>query len=232
MEEPIWLDQDIWFPKPDHAMTNPNGLLAAGGDLSTERLLFAYANGIFPWYEECQPILWWSPNPRCIIIPDELHISRSMRKHLNKREYTVRIDTQFEQVISHCASPRGYSDKTWITDAMIQAYTQLHNQGHCHCFEVFHGNKLVGGLYGIAIGPCFFGESMFSLATNASKVAFIYLVKQLECWGFSLIDCQLENDHLLTMGCKSIPRSTFLSILDEEIKKPPPGNTWKLTWQW
>ncbi|PID43488.1 MAG: leucyl/phenylalanyl-tRNA--protein transferase [Proteobacteria bacterium] len=232
MEELIWLDQDIWFPRPECAMEEPNGLLAAGGDLSIPRLLFAYANGIFPWFERGQPVLWWSPDPRCIIIPDELHISRSMRKHLNKRQYKVRIDSQFEQVISHCAAPRRYSSETWITSSMMQAYIKLHQEGHCHSFEVFHEDRLVGGLYGIAIGPCFFGESMFSLATNASKVAFVHLVKQLECWGFSLIDCQLENEHLLTMGCKTIPRNLFLSILKNEVKKPPPENTWELTWEW
>lgn len=227
-----WLMKDSPFPPPTQALDDPNGLLAAGGDLSTNRLLSAYRQGIFPWFNDDQPILWWSPSPRCVIKPTELHISRSLNKFLNKGRFTVTVDTAFAQVINQCSSTRSAKGGTWITDDMIDAYIDLHTLGYAHSFEVWDNDQLVGGLYGIALGRCFFGESMFSIATNASKTAFVYLCKQLEQWHYQLIDCQVENDHLFTLGATTISRTKFLSILKENVNEPDRVGVWQLDWQW
>lgn len=226
MNELIWLDEELWFPHPKQALTDPDGLLAVGGDLSPERIVLAYSKGIFPWFEEGQPILWWSPSYRCLIDLNHLHVSRSLKKHLRRQQYEVKVDCQFEQVIQHCAGRRSYSNGTWITPRMIAAYSQLHKAGVAHSIEVYSGDLLVGGLYGLALGRCFFGESMFSTQTNASKTAFVHLVRALTDWGYRLIDCQLENPHLMSLGCYTVPRKQFLSILEQEAANKLPHPVW------
>jgi len=205
------------FPPIEHALDDPSGLLAAGGDLSPKRLVDAYRKGIFPWFDKDQPILWWSPSPRAVLFPQQLHISRSLHKALRQGNYTVTLDSDFEEVIRACAEPRSYSDGTWITEDMIEAYIRLHELGYAHSVEVRANGLLVGGVYGIALGKVFFGESMFSRQTNASKIAFVHLVKQLQAWGFRLIDCQVENPHLVSLGSTNIDRSEFKSILESQI---------------
>ena len=194
MTAPYWLnplDRED-FPDVSLALRDPDGLLAIGGDLSIERLLAAYRRGIFPWYSDDQPILWWSPDPRSIIRPKNLVISKSLNKTLKKKTFKVSFDQAFVDVIVQCAQPRQKESGTWITDEMTQAYIRLHNAGHAHSVECWQENKLVGGLYGIAIGKVFFGESMFSLVSDTSKVAFVYLIKQLQNWGYEMIDCQVQ----------------------------------------
>lgn len=222
MHEPIWLrPDDLNFPSPNHALTEPNGLLAVGGDLSLERLLAAYKLGIFPWYETGQPILWWSPDPRMVLFPDELHISKSLNKVLNKKAFNVTADQDFPAVISACANQRSKNrEGTWITDEMQQAYINLHESGWAHSIEVWQENELVGGLYGIAIGGVFFGESMFATQDNASKVAFVHLVKSLQKRGIKLIDCQVSSEHLTSLGAREIKRSEFMYYLSENINTP------------
>ncbi|MCP5206696.1 MAG: leucyl/phenylalanyl-tRNA--protein transferase [Hahellaceae bacterium] len=230
MTKIAWLDDQLWFPDLSEALQDPDGLLAAGGDLSSERLALAYYSGIFPWYSDGQPILWWSPGTRCIIDQAHLHISASMRKLIRKERYQITRDRAFEQVIRSCAAPRSYADSTWITEDMIQAYTELHRRGIAHSFEVWDqqaGEKLVGGLYGVAIGSCFFGESMFSTAPNTSKLAFIHMVEQLTTWNFKLIDCQLENPHLMSMGAYGICKQRFLTILKSARVIPPSELAWR-----
>ncbi|WP_026180300.1 leucyl/phenylalanyl-tRNA--protein transferase [Hahella ganghwensis] len=217
MTELAWLDREIMFPHPSTALEDPNGLLCMGGDLSPERLLRAYRMGIFPWFSDDQPILWWSPDPRCTLEFNNLHISRSMRRTFNSQRFQFSFDTSFESVIQACAEPRSYCSDTWITHDMQLAYIYLARLGFAHCIEVWEGENLVGGLYGIAMGRCFFGESMFSRQTNASKAAFIVLAKHLEAWGYSLFDCQVPNPHLLSLGATSTPRDKFLTILAENI---------------
>jgi len=227
-----WLDPDqLWFPPAENALEDPDGLLALGGDLSTERLLLAYRNGIFPWYSDEQPILWWSPDPRCVLFPEEIHVSRSLRRPLNQRRFYVTADQAFSRIIRLCATTR--AEGTWITDDMIRAYTELHRLGIAHSIEIWNRDgQLAGGMYGLAMGRCFFGESMFSLETNASKVLMVYLANQLRLWDYRLMDCQVENRHLLSMGARSIPRSEFLSILRANIDQPPNQKNWQFTWEW
>jgi len=209
-----WLTADsIEFPPASRAMQSPNGLLAAGGDLSPARLLNAYRHGIFPWYSEGQPLLWWCPDPRTVLAPDELHISRSMQKFMRQTGFTVTRDQAFSQVMTACAAPRRDAHGTWITPAMQAAYCELHKLGHAHSVEVWDGTELVGGLYGLALGKAFFGESMFSIRTNASKLAFISLAQHLQRCEFKLIDCQMPTDHLFSLGAKSLPRAVFLQEL-------------------
>ncbi|MEE2730872.1 MAG: leucyl/phenylalanyl-tRNA--protein transferase [Pseudomonadota bacterium] len=225
------------FPPIEHALDDPNGLLAAGGDLSPERLIDAYSKGIFPWFDKDQPILWWSPSPRAVLFPDQLHVSRSLRKTLRKGTYQVTMDTAFTRVIRACSEPRQYSDGTWITEDMMAAYTRLHELGFAHSVEAWRGNDLVGGLYGIALGRMYFGESMFSRATDASKVAFVHLVGQLKAWGFELIDCQVENPHLVSLGSTNVDRATFKELLHNHVPavaelarmEPRP---WSLDWKY
>ena len=216
-----WLKRDsLTFPPLANAMREPNGLLAAGGDLSADRLVQAYRHGCFPWFSEGQPILWWSPDPRTVLFPDELHVSRSLGKVLRQQRYTVTYDRDFQAVIQACAAPRACADGTWITDDMQNAYIELHERVHDHSVEVLENDELVGGLYGLAMGQLFFGESMFSRADNASKVGFATLVKQLQAWGFVLIDCQMPTRHLESLGARSIPRVQFADYLHNHLDQP------------
>ncbi|WP_052417576.1 leucyl/phenylalanyl-tRNA--protein transferase [Cellvibrio mixtus] len=216
-----WLDPyDYQFPALECALDEPNGLLAVGGDLSPERILAAYHRGIFPWFNPDDPILWWSPSPRTVIYPHQLHLSRSLRKLLRKEIYRVTFDNCFEDVMRACAQPRSYADGTWISEDIIAGYTELHRRGFAHSVEVWQENQLVGGLYGIALGKVFFGESMFSRADNASKFGFAHLVRQLCEWNFELIDCQVANDHLFSLGAIEIPREEFQKILVNFVREP------------
>ncbi len=216
-QQPVWLDnnpENIDFPHPDLALTEPDGLLAVGGDLSPQRIINAYMNGIFPWYSDGQPILWWSPNPRAVLFPDKLHVSRSLKKVISKNIYRTTLDQAFEQVIENCAqTPRKDQEGTWITDEIAQAYIRLHQLGIAHSAECWLEDKLVGGLYGIALGRIFFGESMFSHRSNASKVAFVHLLDELKKADYALIDCQVTTEHLLSLGAEEIPRNQFLNLV-------------------
>lgn len=218
-----WLDRNsVSFPALETALRDPNGLLAAGGDLSSARLLAAYRHGCFPWYADGQPLLWWSPDPRTVLLPENLHISRSLRKVLRQDQFTVTFDRNFAEVIHNCAAPRHDDDGTWITSAMQAAYLELHQQGHAHCAEVWQNDSLVGGLYGIAMGQLFFGESMFSRVSNASKVGFVALVSALKQAGFVLIDCQMPTEHLMSLGAHNIPRQDFANYLERYVNIPSP----------
>ncbi|MBD8602682.1 MULTISPECIES: leucyl/phenylalanyl-tRNA--protein transferase [unclassified Pseudomonas] len=222
-----WLKRnELVFPPLSKAMREPNGLLAAGGDLSPERLVQAYRHGCFPWFEDGQPILWWSPDPRTVLMPAELHVSRSLRKVLRQQRFTVTFDQDFSAVIAACAGPRDYTDGTWITSDMQRAYLTLHEQGHAHSVEVWDGETLVGGLYGLAMGQLFFGESMFSRTDNASKVGFVTLVEHLQQAGFVLIDCQMPTEHLHSLGARSIARDQFAGYLSQYLDQPNSA-----TWQ-
>jgi leucyl/phenylalanyl-tRNA--protein transferase len=212
------------FPDPRLALTEPDGLLAAGGDLSAERLITAYRQGIFPWYNEGQPILWWSPDPRLVLFFKQLHISRSLHKRLYRGTYRVTLDQDFLGVIQACASLRQANEGTWITSEMKVAYLRLHQMGIAHSVETWKDKELVGGLYGLSIGRIFFGESMFSRCSDASKVAFVYLCRQLQRWGFPLIDCQTQSDHLQRLGAQTISRSEFLHWLQKLCNSSPPNN--------
>jgi len=213
-----WLQRDsLEFPPLSKALREPNGLLAAGGDLRPERLIQAYRHGCFPWFQDGQPILWWSPDPRTVLLPDELHISRSLAKVLRQGHYRVTFDLAFTDVIRACAAPRSYAAETWITSPMQDAYIELHNRGVAHSVEVWRDNQLVGGLYGLAMGRLFFGESMFSRADNASKVGFVSLVERLKSAGFVLIDCQMQTEHLLSLGARTISRTEFAQHLNHHL---------------
>lgn len=216
-----WLNPDSHeFPDPVNALDEPDGLLALGGDLSPERILAAYQHGIFPWFNPGDPILWWSPNPRTVVFPEQLHISKSLRKTLRKGIYRVTFDNCFRDVMNACAGPRHYADGTWISDEIIEGYCALHKRGFAHSVEVWREEELVGGLYGMALGRVFFGESMFSRADNASKVGFAHLVRQLLAWDFQLIDCQVANDHLFSLGAIEIPREEFQQMLVKFAHEP------------
>ena len=215
MTELRWLNpHNLDFPPVNLALTNPNGLLAVGGDLDPDRLIAAYRQGIFPWYEEGQPLLWWSPDPRTVLPPCSVHLSRSMRKFLRKTDLVVTFDQCFPDVIQACAAPRDYTDETWITPAMQQAYTELHRRGLAHSVEVWEGDELVGGLYGVGLGAAFFGESMFSRRSNASKTAFMALASRLQQQGCELIDCQMPTDLLNSLGAQPLPRAEFISTVE------------------
>ncbi|WP_028238868.1 leucyl/phenylalanyl-tRNA--protein transferase [Stutzerimonas azotifigens] len=216
-----WLNRDdLRFPPLEAALREPNGLLAAGGDLSPERLVAAYRHGCFPWYQDGQPLLWWSPDPRTVLYPAELHVSRSLRKRIRQKVFEVTLDRAFERVIAACSAPRRYADGTWITDAMQQAYIELHRRGVAHSVEVWHDEQLVGGLYGLAMGRLFFGESMFSTEADASKVGFVTLVERLRDWGFELIDCQMPTRHLASFGARPIARKVFAEALARYLDEP------------
>lgn len=228
-----WLDpHDVTFPPLNSALDEPNGLLAAGGDLSAARLIEAYRHGIFPWYEDPQPILWWSPNPRCVLLPGTLHVSKSLRKTLRSGRFHVTCDTVFADVVRACAAPRHYSHETWINPAMLQAYTNLHRLGVAHSIEVWQRSRLVGGLYGVALGKVFFGESMFSHASDASKFALVHLAGQLQAWGYELIDCQVTNDHLLSLGAIEIPRTEFEERLRGAVDATGQVSLWAISWEY
>ena len=211
------------FPDPNRALDEPDGLLAAGGNLNTATLLSAYYQGIFPWYSEGDPILWWSPQTRCVIEPSSLHISKSLKKSLRQQSFRVTFNHAFQAVIEAC-SRKDTDEDSWIDQEMIDAYSELHYQGHAHSVEVWRDNELIGGAYGVAMGAVFCGESMFSHAANSSKIALAYLCKQLIKLDFKLLDCQLETEHLLTMGAQLLPRSEFLSQLHSLRDR-------KITWQ-
>ncbi len=227
-----WIDPDrLWFPPAEQALEDPDGLLALGGDLSPDRLVLAYRQGIFPWYSDDQPILWWSPNPRCVLFPDEIHVSRSLRRTLNQQRFRITADQAFPEIIRVCAESR--QEGTWITEEMVEAYSRLHQKGIVHSIEAWNRNdQLVGGMYGLALGRCFFGESMFSLETNASKALMVHLAGQLGAWGYTVIDCQVESGHLLRMGARCIPRAEFLSILEASVDRPPIQQDWNFQWRW
>ncbi len=215
------------FPDTEEALVDPDGLLAAGGDLSPERLLEAYRRGIFPWFSDSQPILWWAPDPRSVLFPERLKISRSLAKTLRRKPFHVTFDTAFTDVMRGCAAPRRGEPGTWITDTMLSAYTNLHQVGYAHSIECWSAGRLVGGLYGVAIGCVFFGESMFSTATDASKVALANLVDRLRPWGYRLIDCQIHNPHLESLGAERIPRSEFNALIHEYCARTPQAEAWQ-----
>jgi leucyl/phenylalanyl-tRNA--protein transferase len=202
------------FPPVENALSEPNGLLAIGGDLTSHRLLEAYSKGIFPWFNEDQPILWWSPDPRMVLFPHQLKISRSLRKAVKKTHYKICTDCNFTQVMLACAAPREGQSGTWIHPQMIAAYTALHEMGLAHCVETWIDGELAGGLYGVALGKVFFGESMFSRVQDASKIALVHLVKQLQFWQFGLIDCQVKTHHLVSLGAQEISRAEFSQKLN------------------
>jgi len=226
MHQIPWLNHELWFPPLEQALEEPAGLLAAGGDLSPERLLHAYQHGIFPWYEGEQPILWWSPSPRTLIYPDKIHISRSLRKTLRQRRYHVSCNQDFAAVIQICADKR--AEGTWITEEMIQAYMQLHQLGHAHSIEVWacdaDNKTLIGGLYGVSIGRIFFGESMFSLRRDTSKIALCYLAKQLSLWDFVAIDGQMSSAHLSSLGAEEVSMFEWKKLLQATNSPAPNWN--------
>ena len=221
-----WLTKDVTlFPPPESA--NEEGILAIGGDLSPERLLVAYSEGIFPWFNPNDPILWWSPDPRFVLFPNELKVAKSMRPYFNRQKFEVSFDRDFPQVMRECQQPRlSQWGGTWITESMLEAYTRLHKLGFAHSVEVWQDGELVGGLYGVSLGKVFFGESMFAKASNASKFGFISLVKKLEERGFWLIDCQQQTEHLASLGARAISRAAFLEILKRNKQEETLRGDW------
>ena len=232
MDSPVrlhWLDPrnpQQPFPPAHLAMRDPNGLLAIGGDLSPQRLLRAYGQGIFPWYNPDEPILWWCPDPRAVLYPERLHVSRSLQRTLRRSDYAVTLDQAFDAVVDACARPRARSRGTWLGDDMRQAYRQLHQLGHAHSVEVWRDGALAGGLYGIALGQVFFGESMFSHINDGSKIALYWLCQQLRAWQFALIDCQVSSDHLIRLGAQSVARDDFLRVLAQAVREGPAPGGW------
>lgn len=225
----VWLrpgDTTESFPPIELALTEPDGLLAAGGDLATARLLQAYRHGIFPWYEEGQPLLWWSPDPRCVLQQGDFHVSRSLGRDLKRSAYSVRFNTAFAAVIRACAAPRRSGPGTWITAEMISAYERLHVEGWAHSIEIWRNHDLVGGLYGVAIGRAFFAESMYSGADGASKIAVLTLARMMDDGALGIVDCQLDSSHLRSLGATLIPRPAFAGILDSLCEPPIRFENW------
>ena len=222
-----FLEPDEPFPPVDRALRDPNGLLAAGGDLSPERLLDAYARGIFPWFGDDDPLLWWSPDPRMVLITDDLRISRSLRRVLRSGRFQVTMDTAFAAVMAGCAEPRREQDGTWITRDMTEAYARLAALGFAHSVEAWSDGTLAGGLYGVAIGRMFFGESMFSRASDASKVALVHLVRQLQRWGLPMIDCQMSTPHLASLGARDVARADFVRAVGRLVRQPAVPAPWR-----
>lgn len=219
------LSNDLIFPDP--TLADPEGLLAIGGDLTPDRLLLAYSMGIFPWYSDGQPILWWSPDPRLVLIPDKIHVSKSLKRVVRSGKYRISFDTCFVDVINQCSlTKRKNQDGTWITEEMIRAYCQLHAFGYAHSVESFYEDRLVGGVYGLSLGKAFFGESMYSNMPDASKVALVALAEKLDAWEFHFIDCQVTTDHLLRMGASEISRDSFLEKLYHALQ----GETHRGPW--
>lgn len=221
-----WLGREPVFPPPESALEQPNGLLAAGGDLSVERLLAAYRQGIFPWFSPEDPILWWSPAPRMVLYPSALKVSRSLDKTLRNTRYEIRVDTAFRQVMEACAAPRDGQAGTWIVPGIIDAYCRLHQLGVAHSCETWIDGELVGGLYGVALGRMFYGESMFARCRDASKLAFVHLVRHLDAHGFGMIDCQMHTAHLASLGAVLIPRAEFLATLKQLQSMPTAADLW------
>ena len=221
-----WLHGDAPFPPITKALKSPNGLLCAGGDLSPERIVEAYSHGIFPWFSRGDPILWWSPDPRMVLFPGELRVSRSLRKTVARDAYETRFDTAFREVMEACAAPRDGQGGTWIVPEMVRAYTALHERGLAHSVESWKDDELVGGLYGVALGKVFFGESMFTRAPDASKVALVKLVERITADGYRVIDCQQATPHLASLGAREIPRKAFAQLVRESIQYPPSGERW------
>lgn len=213
------------FPSVDQALDHPDGLLAAGGTLTLKRLVEAYRQGIFPWFNEGDPVLWWSPDPRTVLVPSSIHLSHSLKKRLRKDNFALTIDAAFGRVLDGCAAPRAEESGTWLTGQMRRAYMSLHLAGLAHSVEVWMGGELAGGVYGVALGRMFFGESMFSRRTDASKIAIARLAAQLDRWGFPIIDCQLETDHLMSLGAERMRRSEFVREVARLAGEPAP------TWQ-
>jgi leucyl/phenylalanyl-tRNA--protein transferase len=218
------LNEALIFPPVE--LSEANGLLAVGGDLTPERLIMAYTNGIFPWFGEDEPILWWSPDPRLILFPAKLHVSRSMKQTLKQGIFPVTYDHCFREVITACRDSRREEGETWITEAMVDAYCRLHDQGFAHSVEAWHNGELAGGLYGVALGRCFFGESMFTRVANASKAALITLTHALQARGFQLIDCQIDSPHLQSLGAELLPRKIFLNLMTAALQQPAKPGRW------
>ena len=226
----FWFDDEAWhlgLPAPTLALREPNGLLAAGGDLEVDTLLHAYRSGIFPWYSPGQPILWWSPDPRTVFRPAEFHVSRSLARTLRRERFEVRLDTDFVGVLEACGPHRPQGGDTWITPAMLLAYTRLYEAGHAHSIECWQDGELVGGVYGVALGRCFFGESMFSRTTDASKVALAWLCRKLVEWEINVFDCQMESAHLTSLGAVTLPRQEFLALLARHAEVAPALGAWQ-----
>lgn len=228
-----WLAATTQSRFPPVEQATEHGLLAAGGDLSAERLLDAYRHGIFPWFNKNDPILWWCPDPRMVLYTDRVHISKSLKRQLRKQEITVTLDKAFEQVMHACSAPRANQpldpdNRTWIHEEMIKAYSELHSLGYAHSVECWQQNRLVGGLYGVAIGKAFFGESMFSFVTDSSKIALVALCQQLKRWDMPVIDCQIYSDHLARMGAEEIPRQVFLGQLQQLCDQPGVSSPWHI----
>lgn len=221
-----WLEPGAPFPPVERALREPDGLLAAGLELTPDRILDAYRQGIFPWFSDGQPVLWWSPDPRMVLVPSEIRITRSMLKVLRNRPYEVRCDSAFEAVMRACAAPRDGQAGTWISDAMIEAYSALHERGYAHSVETWIDGRLAGGLYGMAIGRMFYGESMFSTERDASKIALVHLARYLESRAFGLIDCQMNTGHLGSMGGREIPRREFCRVMAQCIADGPMPGRW------
>ena len=221
-----WLGTDLSFPPVESALAEPNGLLAVGGDLAPRRLLAAYRHGIFPWYSEGDPILWWSPDPRMVLAPGELRVTRSLAKTLRNKAYEVRFDTAFDEVMRGCAAPREDQRGTWITAEMRAAYGRLHDLGYAHSVETWVDGRLAGGLYGVAIGRVFFGESMFTRVRDASKIAFVHLVRRLEREDYRLIDCQMHTEHLASLGAREIARREFSRRVKDLVDYSRPPGRW------
>ncbi len=219
-------DRNQAFPDVELALREPNGLLAVGGCLSTQRLRNAYRHGIFPWYGDNEPILWWSPNPRLVLRPERIKVSRSLGKRLKRGEFRFSYDACFERVVDACAEPRPMALGTWITPEMKQAYGELHALGLAHSFEAWRDDELLGGLYGVALGRVFFGESMFHRATDASKAAFVFAAECLARWGYALIDCQVHTHHLASLGAEDISRVEFIRLLEAHCEQPALGQAW------
>jgi len=217
-----------WFPPLDQALRDPPGLLAAGGDLTPTRLLAAYQRGVFPWYSAQQPILWWSPDPRMVLFPNEFNISRSLSKTIRNGPFTTQVDTAFETTIRECAAPRRSGPETWLNEEMIRAYEQLYALGYGHSIETYHGDRLVGGLYGIRLGSIFFGESMFSRESDASKVAIARLVDECRARDIQLIDCQVASSHLASLGAREVSRNEFVGLLKRHARLEP-NDRWAKT---
>ncbi len=214
------------FPPVEQALAEPDGLLAVGGDLSPPRLLRAYRHGVFPWYNPGEPILWWSPDPRLVLFPERLKVSRSLKKIMKQGTFTLTFDRAFTEVIEGCSAPRRDEKGTWITPEMKTAYRQLHSLGYAHSVECWHEGRLAGGLYGVAIGRVFFGESMFHRCNNASKAAFVGLTRWLQSWNYTLIDCQVRTDHLVSLGAEEIPRSRFIHLIQRWCDDSPAQEAW------